>query len=277
MNADRNFPEHLTFSQRYGYTSLPNPMIVEEISDDLRREIYNVVYRYCDSYHVDEYSKYVIAKILKKPEDEMSSFFSNQAKHFKAVILGGKFFLVLDLLEELINDRVFEEPFLKKFEDLFDQYAAAYWLDTSQKPYHFFPRASKEQGDATQEAIETIRAGGLDGSATHLHQAAEHINVGQYADSIVDSIHAVESVARTIAPSNSKSLGPALDSLENSGLLKHPALKEAFKKLYGYTSDEQGIRHALLTNDAPDVGRDEAVFMFGACASFAAYLVNKQR
>ena len=32
-----------------------------------------------------------------------------------------------------------------------------------------------------------------------------------------------------------------------------------------------------LDKDAPDVDPDEAVFMFGACASFAAWLVNKPR
>ena len=32
-----------------------------------------------------------------------------------------------------------------------------------------------------------------------------------------------------------------------------------------------------LDKDAPDVDPDEAMFMFGACASFAAWLVNKPR
>ena len=117
----------------------------------------------------------------------------------------------------------------------------------------------------------------MDGAATHLRQAAEHINARQYADSVADSIHAVESVARVIDPKASKLLGPALDSLENAGMLKHPALKKALKNLYGYASDEQGIRHARLEKDAPQVGQDEALLMFGACASFAAYLTNRHR
>ena len=145
------------------------------------------------------------------------------------------------------------------------------------QPYRFVPRASKEQGEATQQAIETIRESNLDGAAAHLRQATEHINAQQYADSITDSIHAVESVACVIDPKASKTLGPALKSLEEAGLLKHPALKAAFEKLYGYTSDEQGIRHALLDRDSPDAGLDEAMFMFGACASFAAYLAQKNQ
>ena len=152
--------------------------------------------------------------------------------------------------------------------------AAAYWLDKSNYPYQIFPRSNKAQGEATQEAIKTVRDGGMKGAEAHLCQAAEYINAQRFAESIKDSIHTVESVARQIDP-KSKTLGPALNSLEKAGLIKHPALKEAFSKLYGYTSDEQGIRHALLDKNSPDVDLDEAMFMFGACASFAAYLVSK--
>ena len=59
--------------------------------------------------------------------------------------------------------------------------------------------------------------------------------------------------------------------------MKHSALKQAFDRLYGYTNTEQGIRHALLDKGAADVGLNEAIFMFGACASFAAYLTEKHR
>ena len=44
----------------------------------------------------------------------------------------------------------------------------------------------------------------------------------------------------------------------------------------GYTSDEDGIRHALL-EEQEKVDIADAVFMFGACTSFTAYLVNKAR
>ncbi len=159
----------------------------------------------------------------------------------------------------------------------FNQHAAPYWLDISQSPCRFFPRSSREQGEATQQAIEMLRESGMEGATTHLRQAAACINERRFADSVKESIHAVESVACMIDNKASKTLGPALTSLEKAGLLNHPALKEAFKKLYGYTSDERGIRHAFLDQESADVGLDEAMFMFGACASFAAYLVNKHR
>ena len=51
--------------------------------------------------------------------------------------------------------------------------------------------------------------------------------------------------------------------------------KRAIISLYGYTSDEKGIRHALLNDDEARVDRDDAVFMLGACAAFASYLWRK--
>ena len=121
------------------------------------------------------------------------------------------------------------------------------------------------------EAIEEFRQSGLSGSEAHLRKAAELINKGEWPDSVRESIHAVESVARKLAPAASNTLEPALASLEKAGQL-HPALKKAFSRLYGYTNAEEGIRHPLIANSTSPVSQDEAVFMLGACASFTTYL-----
>lgn len=296
--------DHLTFSQRHGLEPLPQPMQLEELSDDLRREIWNLVYRFFKRFYyvsdsmgllgrsgldVDGEIQGLIVKIFGKlyklPRDEISSSFEYVMQlHFKKTIMHEKFNKVLDFIEIVANHpcRSYrlsnpKAQLIDTIQHQFEQHAAAYWLDASQRPYKFFPRASKEQGEATQQAIETLNEAGMGGAVTHLRDASGHIRLKQYADSIADSIHAVESVACVIAQKANATLGQALDSLEEAKLLKHSALKKAFKNLYGYTSDEQGIRHALLDKNSPDVGLDEAVFMFGACASFAAYLVKKHR
>ncbi len=64
----------------------------------------------------------------------------------------------------------------------------------------------------------------------------------------------------------------ALRKLEDRVSL-HAALKDAFGKLYGYTSDADGIRHALL--DESDLGFEDAKFMLVSCASFVNYLKIK--
>jgi hypothetical protein len=53
----------------------------------------------------------------------------------------------------------------------------------------------------------------------------------------------------------------------------HPALKKSFSSLYGYTSDEQGIRHAM--SKEPNLTADDAKFFLLSCTSFINYLKAK--
>ena len=132
-----------------------------------------------------------------------------------------------------------------------------------------------EEGHALVDALGTLRDAGLDGCASHLREAAERINENDWAGAVRESLHAVESVARQLDPGASRGLEPALKSIEKQGGTLHPALVVAFGKLYGYASDEQGVRHPLLDRTDSRVDRDLAVFMLGACASFASYLQRK--
>lgn len=280
--------EQLTFSQRFGYEKLPEPMQLEELSGHVRREIWNLirelllekrsisVYSNFFSGEEERFIERVLGKFRKVPEDEVSTDYDRIMTFFKNVVIDGRFNRVLDLLQIMANDRGTGPGFTNSVRRTFEDHAAPYILDTSQSNFFFRPRSNIEQGIATKQAIEVLSMENMDGATTHLREAAEHINAGQYGDAIADSIHAVESVARKIDPNASQTLGPALNSLEQSGLLKHPALKKAFSVLYGYTSDEQGLRHALVDKATRDVGLDEAMFMYGACASFCAYLVSKR-
>ena len=141
-------------------------------------------------------------------------------------------------------------------------------------PPTIVPAVTPKEGAIIVESLQSLRQAGLDGSAAHVRKASEFINEGDWAGSVRESIHAVESVARQLDPEAAQTLGPALKSIERRGAL-HPALKKAFDKLYGYTNKEQGIRHAHLGQMDERVGQDEAVFMLGACASFASYLWRK--
>jgi hypothetical protein len=80
------------------------------------------------------------------------------------------------------------------------------------------------------------------------------LNEGQWAKSIAESIHAVESVARKIEPS-ANTLYPAFKKLAPK-IRMHPAMQKSFSTLYGFTSDEHGLRHALIDQSAAAVDRD---------------------
>lgn len=94
-----------------------------------------------------------------------------------------------------------------------------------------------------------------------------------YKNSVKESISAVEAACQLITDDQGTTLGKALKKIENNIGSFHPALKEAFEKLYGYTSDADGIRHALLGESK--LGFENAKFMLVACSAFTNFLVSK--
>jgi hypothetical protein len=83
---------------------------------------------------------------------------------------------------------------------------------------------------------------------------------------------AVESAVRIITGDHKATLGDALKKLDSVKAL-HPALMQAMGKLYGYTSDEGGIRHSLI--DFSKVDEADAKFMIVACSAFMNFCVRR--
>jgi hypothetical protein len=92
---------------------------------------------------------------------------------------------------------------------------------------------------------------------------------------IREAVHAVESVARVLTGNPKATISDALGVLKKEERI-HPALEAAFQKLYAYTSDEHGLRHALNKEEA-DVDEPDAMYMVGSCAAFVTYLIGKAR
>jgi len=134
------------------------------------------------------------------------------------------------------------------------------------------PVTAKEEVEAVKEAVGDVRYKGV---ATHLRQALEHLSNRKnpdYRNSIKESISAVESLARELTKDPKATLGDALKLLEKAERL-HPALKKGLSALYGYTSDEQGIRHAML--EEPSLSATDAAFFLVSCSAFINYLKAK--
>ena len=65
-----------------------------------------------------------------------------------------------------------------------------------------------------------------------------------YRNVIKEAVSAVESVAQVVAARPNATLGDALKRIDDA-VGVHPALNLGFQKIYGYTSNADGIRHAL--------------------------------
>jgi hypothetical protein len=136
------------------------------------------------------------------------------------------------------------------------------------------PVGSDEEAQTITKAFVDLNSAGLAGGREHLKAAAVELSAGHFADSVRESIHAVESVVRVLEPDGD--FGKALAKLEAKTSI-HGAMKKGFLAIYGFSSDEQGIRHPLLDKDAADVDEADAMFMIGACSAFVSYLINKAR
>jgi hypothetical protein len=113
--------------------------------------------------------------------------------------------------------------------------------------------------------------------STHIETALKLLsdrNRPDYRNSMKESISAVEALCKIIAQNDKATLGPALDAVAAKTKL-HPKLQDGFKALYGYTSDDHGIRHALKDDSQPN--EEDARFLLVICSAFVNYFAEKAR
>jgi hypothetical protein len=136
------------------------------------------------------------------------------------------------------------------------------------------PLTTETEINAVDQAIEHAPTSG---AGIHLQRALELLSdreAPDFRNSIKESISAVESACSAITGESATTLGKALKKLDVSGHVAiHPVLNAAFGKLYGYTSNADGIRHALMNE--PELSFEDAQFMLVACAAFVSYLKAK--
>lgn len=96
-----------------------------------------------------------------------------------------------------------------------------------------------------------------------------------YKNSIKESILAVESICCIITGMSGRqaTLGVAIKKLKEKGVYIHSAMEKAFSLLYGYTSDEEGIRHGGI--DFTNTPSEDAKYMLISCSAFVNYLIEK--
>lgn len=286
----RRDAHELSFSQAQGYEDVPGPLQLGELSRDARTQIWNLFfehisrstktvgdpYMFAESWIAAPWDEILHAKHVHLDRGSLDKWdprFPRVRYSLRQRIEKWPFNRVFDLIQFVLRHPRCPRGFVKQMKKTFAECRLAYTIDVAPPPT-IIPAVTPEEGTAVVESLGELREAGLDASAAHLRDASGNIHVGDWAGAVRESIHAVESVARKLDPEASSNLGPALKSLERHRAL-HPALREAFIRLYGYASDEQGIRHPLLDRTDAQVGRDEAVFMLGACASFASYLWRK--
>lgn len=267
-----------TFSQRYGYSE-DQGIQYERVGKRLRNRLWNRFF--AAEYDADPFSRYDDS--LTKIEllmDEMGLTFSiprssnarsTNAKRLKEFVFDEtKWYLIYDLIERYVGlfDKVAQRELCKDFNAILEDECSGYRFVKGL----ITPLTNKEEIKAVEKATNTKYSA----VNTHISKAlalfsdrAKH----DYENTIKESISAVEALCCIITNDKKATLGDALKKLESKGIKLHKALQSAMSSLYGYTSDEGGIRHGSI--DFAGASSEDAKYMLISCSAFVNYLIEK--
>ncbi len=208
---------------------------------------------------------------FKQPTDAIKSNWTmDVSPRIRNHFFGCEWYEVYDFLEFVAaNYDQFQsrKEFCKACNDLFEREMSAYrFVDE-----RIARLTENHEIAAIEQALES-KTGPV---RTHVQRALELLSdksTPDYRNSIKESISAVESLVTQISGVGNGTLGQLIKKLEKEIDL-HPALRDAFRKLYGYTSEKNGIRHAILEKNSNDY--HDAKFMLVACSAFINYVEGK--
>ena len=278
------------FSQRKGLRPLSKAIQRESMDDDLRNRLWNGLklalwdhwsppnrvmgYQSEDGKQVEFVVQLIWLNYFKLPLDTIPPFDPSYPKSAYAVLrehfFRGAWWESYDLLEYLIK----VTP--KEWKELLKEFTNGF-LESENAAYRVVGDEIVEITDEYEmEAVETALDRGIKQSRIHLSRSLELVSDRKRPDfrnSIKESISAVESASQVISGKNKATLGDCIKVIKTNGAI-HPALEQALLKLYGYTSDEGGIRHAL-TEESNEPSYADAKFMLVSSAAFINFLWTK--
>jgi hypothetical protein len=267
-------PRPLTFSQRQGFTPVPEPVQLEGIDERLRIDLWNVIYHRLFKSGANPFP-YNLRNMWwqhfgrKTYEYEGREFLLASA--VEDTVLLGEWFAVYDLLEYIASDAPDHD---QSFVDLLNGVLAF-----NRAGYRIVGGQVVEITDETE--LQAIRDTAAQPSGSPARQHIERAlrlfadrDNPQYANSIKESISAVESAARDLSGDSSATLGNALDLIAKQvNRPVHPALLKGWKGIYGFTSDSGGIRHADYPGSVPAT-QELAHYFLVTCSAMVNYLTS---
>ncbi len=273
----------MRFSQRIGKRTIKTDLEKEGLSPEMLNSLWTLILEliietksnekpYQEHSELTKYFRDLWIHFLKYPIDNLPMSYGTVAE-YDAIPIVRKWFYKSDW--DLVLDFV---EFSSEYHPQFQEVCNAFFK-REMSAYRFVDGKlveinSKEEIVEIEEAIKNSDK--YNSVKTHLKTAVELLSDRKNPDfrnSIKESISAVESLSKIITKNDKTTLGQALKEIEKTHKIPG-SLKTAFSALYGYTSDEGGIRHSLLETGVK-IDLEEARFMLVTCSAFVNYLLNK--
>ena len=278
----------MSFSERYGYKPVKEIIQIESMDEPLRNGIWSLLKIYIwdhVTYSSGVYGYYLSSNdeirglcnglwfnYFKKPLDTLNNNWTIVLEQLRQYFFECEWYEVYDFVEFCANNYrryQFRDKFMAACNALFEKEMSAYRFIDGVITKITEQQELLEIEQALESSLGPINA--------HLRRALELMsdrNSPDYRNSVKESISAVESFVMHVLGEDKGTLGQLIKKLEDEVGL-HPALKTAFSNLYGYTSDEGGIRHAL--SEQENVDFNDAKFMLVVCSSFINFVEGKMQ
>jgi hypothetical protein len=278
----------MKFSQRYGYTPIKEVIQIESIDDETRNALWTALnLHYLETvvwdneiinsrlrlsyYGNNELSllcQRLWISLFKQPIDTLPDSWNEVYNRIREYFFKCKWYELYDFIEFVAKAHP-DEQRNSEF-----QRAVNTFLKREVAGYRFI--AGQIVQITAEEEIESVESALTGGKRSpvgeHLKCAVELLSdrrAPDYRNSVKESISAVEALVKSTCDGDKGTFGNLLGRLARKHPI-HPALEAAFGKLYGYTSDAKGIRHALMEEDS--VSFEEAKFMLVVCSAFINYV-----
>ena len=277
----------MRFSEKYGFKSVKDSIQIDSIDGPLRNRLWSLLKVLCwdkcrnrssvdgvcyigNNKHHGILCERLWFFYFKKPADTLDNKWAAVLKKLRQYFFECQWYEVYDFIEFVANNYNaigFRDNFSRACNSVLEQEVSA---------YRFVNGSIAQITEQHEiEEIEQVVKSGSEATATHIQRALELLSDREHPDyrnSVKESISAVESFVSTTLGAKKGTLGQLLKQLEGQIDL-HPALKVAFEKLYGYTSDEDGIRHAIIDRERVDF--HDAKFLLVACSAFINFVIGK--
>lgn len=263
----------LTFSQRQGFAPAPEPIQLQAMDDRLRVDLWNVIYRRLFRAGSNPYP-YTLAAFWWQHFGQLSEVYDAQEWRLevktKETVLKGEWYMVYDLLEYIASHAPGDDSFVELLNAVLAFNRAGYRLVGG----HVVEITDEAELQAIRNTADQPKASP---ARQHIERALSlfaNRDNPQFANSIKESISAVESAARELSGKPTATLGDALDLIaKQPNTSIHPALLKGWKGIYGFTSDSGGIRHADQPGSVPAT-QALAQYFLVTCSAMVNYLTS---
>jgi AbiJ N-terminal domain 4 len=265
-----------SFSDRIGRTKPKTILQINSIDDDLRNGLWQACIEHClrphDRYyrhdtHFQYLMKQIYVDFFKQTSDTIPHGHELGIDKVRNWFFKAEWWSAYNFIEFLMSYG--GDDFNQRVSFFLEREKSGYRIVNSQ----LIPITDPIEIDSISEATSAPTK--FSGAQQHMQAAVSLFSQKPNPDhrnSIKEAISAVEATARIVTENPKATLGDALKKIGEK-ISIHPSLREAMNKLYGYTSDEGGIRHAMLQESTIDEA--EAKFMIVACSAFVNFCVQR--